>query len=331
MRKTSLNVFGFSLSLICLWLALRNAPFSALVSTIATASSPWLLLAVLLMFTALITRAKIWVILLNNRTNLMDSFWAECIGYLFTNVLPLRMGDPARVVAMSKRRALPIVQVASSAVLERLLDTAIILMALAALFPFMNVPDPVKKAGSIFGMLVLMAMTALILLIKMDRTSERCLRAVCRWLPILPAEKILIALRQYIEGVTVLCRSKAAIGTFCWALGTWALFIAMYWSAIRAFQPNGTLVEASFMLVAICLALTMPSSPGFIGVFQWVGQQALVIPFGGKYDPSTALAITLTIHMMSYIFTTILGIIGLSRFGLSFRSLRIEAARAPSQ
>ena len=36
---------------------------------------------------------------------------------------------------------------------------------------------------------------------------------------------------------------------------------------------------------------TVPSSPGFIGVFQLVGQQALVAPFPERYTPSAALSI----------------------------------------
>ncbi len=95
----------------------------------------------------------------------------------------------------------------------------------------------------------------------------------------------------------------------------------MYWCVLRAFQPLARPVEAAFVVAALSLAITVPSSPGFIGVFQWVGQQALVLPFGAKYDLASALAITLTAHLVYYLLTTALGVIGLWRFGQSFAQL----------
>lgn len=59
----------------------------------------------------------------------------------------------------------------------------------------------------------------------------------------------------------------------------------------------------------------MPSSPGFIGVYQFAGQQALVLPFGTKYDASTALAIALVSHLAYYLLTSVIGVIGLWQMG----------------
>ena len=81
------------------------------------------------------------------------------------------------------------------------------------------------------------------------------------------------------------------------------------------------------MMVSLSLAVIVPSSPGFIGVFQFVGQQALVIPFGEKYSDSSALAIALIAHIVYYIVSTLLGIIGLWRIGQSFAGLMRLVAR----
>jgi hypothetical protein len=45
------------------------------------------------------------------------------------------------------------------------------------------------------------------------------------------------------------------------------------------------------------------------------------LPFGGKYDAATALAITLTAHIVYYLITTAMGIVGLWRLGESFAGL----------
>ena len=81
------------------------------------------------------------------------------------------------------------------------------------------------------------------------------------------------------------------------------------------------------MMVSLSFAVIVPSSPGFIGIFQFIGQQALVIPFGLKYSVSSALAIALIAHLVYYILSTLLGIIGVWRIGQSFTNLMRLAAR----
>jgi len=81
------------------------------------------------------------------------------------------------------------------------------------------------------------------------------------------------------------------------------------------------------MMVSLSLAVAVPSSPGFIGVFQFIGQQALVIPFGAKYSMSDALAITLVAYLVYYALSTLIGIIGMWRLGQSLSSMRALIAR----
>lgn len=75
----------------------------------------------------------------------------------------------------------------------------------------------------------------------------------------------------------------------------------------------------------------MPSRPGFIGICQLAGQQALVLPFGGKYDESTALAATLGAYLVYYWIPSFLGAIGLWRAGESFSGLGRELLAKRSQ
>jgi uncharacterized membrane protein YbhN (UPF0104 family) len=72
--------------------------------------------------------------------------------------------------------------------------------------------------------------------------------------------------------------------------------------------------------------VSLPSSPGFIGVFQFVGQQALVTPFPDRFTPAAALTVALLYHAVYYVTTTALGAVGLARLGLSLRSVRAPQA-----
>ncbi len=91
--------------------------------------------------------------------------------------------------------------------------------------------------------------------------------------------------RELVNGLAPLSRPKAVIQSVLLSAGVWGLYVLAYWCVLRAFRSDASVVEAAFMVIALWLAISLPSSPGFIGVFQFAGQQALVLPFGGKYDP----------------------------------------------
>ena len=127
--------------------------------------------------------------------------------------------------------------------------------------------------------------------------------------------------RQFIDGFLFLANWTTTLQAVLYSVITWGLSVLAYWCVLQAFEPKSTFVEAAFMVVSLSLAVTVPSSPGFIGVFQYVGQQALVLPFAGKYSASSAFAIVLTAYLTYYLLTSSLGIIAMLRLRQSFKNL----------
>ena len=270
----------------------------------------WLVPAALFQVWAVIARAQRWVVLLGQDARLVDAFWAQGVGYLFTNVLPLRMGEPARVLVMAQRCRLPVMQVATTAVVERLLDTATIVLALIAVLPWMQVPALVMRVGMACGGALLLAFVLLLCVVRFHHAGERLWRALGARLPRLPVEAMVARWHEVVRGlaaVNALAESHPSVRLVAGLLGSCPLPCSG--RCIRSLQADGTFLEATFMVVALAFAVAVPSSPGFIGIFQLVGQQALVLPFGAKYDVSTALAITITAHLTYYLLTTGLGML----------------------
>jgi uncharacterized protein (TIRG00374 family) len=313
---------GLFISGLCLWLALRHVPFSALAQALSQAGYSWVIAAIAVQFLAILTRAERWRVLLERRVSLADAFWAQGIGYLFTNVLPFRLGEPARIAALAARRQIPVAQVAATAVLERLLDVATIVLLLVIILPLMNVPVEVQRGGLFLGLVVVVALLFILGLVWQGERSQKIIQSWTERL--LPGYASLITGRwqELLRGFTGLTQGAVAGPTIFWSLVTWAFSLGMYWCTLRAFEPLVRWVEAAFMIVALALAVSVPSGPGFIGVYQWVGQQALVLPFGAKYDAANALAITMTAYLIYYLCTTALGILGLWWFGQSSPPLR---------
>lgn len=318
-----------AISLVCLVLAFRKVPLGEFRSSLAGGNYVWLALGLLIQPLGFLARSWRWVVLLGVRGHLADSFWAQSIGYLFTNVLPFRMGEPARVLAMSQRCKLPFFQVASSAVIERLMDGATCVLALGLVLPLVDVPAGIARAGLTMAVLAVLGFAVLIFCAHSKAFSKSFLPGMVRRIRFLPSEKLLRWWGEIVAGLAPL-KSWRTIGAACLGSAlTWSVSILTAWFAILVYRSTGTLVEATFMIAVLAFAVSVPSSPGFIGVFQLAGQQALVLPFGDKYDPGTALAITLVAHVVYYVFSTTLGAIGLWKLGLSYASMTrvIESKR----
>src|SRR5262252_7631834 len=111
------------------------------------------------------------------------------------------MGEPARVLVMAERCRLPIMQVATTAVVERLLDTATIVLALVAVLPWMQVPTLVMRVGLACGVALLLAFVLLLCVVRFHHTSERLWRALGAWLPSLPVETIMVRWQEVGNGL----------------------------------------------------------------------------------------------------------------------------------
>jgi glycosyltransferase 2 family protein len=313
--------FGLAITVICIWLAFRKVSFVELTKAISGGDYYWLIPAVIAQLFAILMRSQRWVILLDRKSELEASIWSQGIGYLFTNLFPFRLGEVARVLVMSKKCKIPAVQVAGTAIIERLLDVGTIIFALVLVLPWMHVPSAIIESGDIFGVLVLLGILVVVMLAKFKETSFALIERACAHFSFLPKSMIIVRWGELIEGLTPLLHGSVALKVVAFSLLSWLFSSLVYLCSIQVFRPTGLFLEAVFMMVSLSLAVAVPSSPGFIGVFQFVGQQALVIPFGLKYSSSNALAITLIAYLVYYVLSTLVGIIGMWRLGQSFSGL----------
>src|SRR3954452_24057155 len=91
-------LLGIVVSAICLVLSFRAVPLEDVGEALARANYWWLLPSLLTQAIAALTRTRRWQILLGGRASFSELFWSQAIGFLFTNVFPLRAGEAARIV-----------------------------------------------------------------------------------------------------------------------------------------------------------------------------------------------------------------------------------------
>jgi len=314
---------------VFLTIAFRQVEFSSLLQSLRGASYRWLFLYPLLCVALNVVRGEVWRLLLKRKCGLAPAFWAYTVGFLFNNVLPLRVGEAARVVVLARHADIPTAEVAATAILERILDLMTVLIVLACTLPVVGVGEGALRYGALSALaVVVVALMAVFVIARWGVQLETPVGRIGA--PAGPAVRDAVVRRwhQVVEGSSRLLQPRIGLPAAGGMLVVWGLTVLAQWTVLRAFQPRASLVESAFMVAVVSLAIAIPAAPGFIGVYQWAGQQALVHAFPQVYTFASGLAISVVAHAVSYVCSTLLGIIGLWYFGVSF-NLRRQLGRDP--
>src|SRR5687767_11991563 len=109
----------------------------------------WLIPAFAAICAGALIRALRWqrVFAPGRRPPLREVLSAMIIGLFFNSVLPARAGEPARVVALSRRAGTSLAETAATAVTERLYDLLALLLLLFAFVPLLPPLAWLRAAG----------------------------------------------------------------------------------------------------------------------------------------------------------------------------------------
>ncbi len=303
-RKVQLAA-GLAISLVCLWLAARGLELAEVGRALATARYPWLLPALILYFAGVWVRAARWHLLLLPVAALpsVDLFPVVVIGYMANNVLPARLGELARCYVLRRRHGVPQSAALATVLLERVMDgiTMLVFMAGALLFlPFS--PGLYRLMG---GAAVLFGGAASVLVVVATRPSLgiRLVTAVTRPLPEHVGGRVQSLAASFFIGLAAL--GGGAMLRVCALSGVaWLLEAGMYFTLMYAFPLTPSLPLAVLTTAVANLGTLIPSSPGYVGVFDFLGRSVLA-QFGVPEE--VALAYVLVVHAALVLPVSLLG------------------------
>jgi uncharacterized membrane protein YbhN (UPF0104 family) len=133
-------------------------------------------------------------------------------------------------------------------------------------------------------------------------------------------------LNSFFEGLAALTDFPRFLKALASMSFVWGLTLVEYYLVLAAFLPGARLIWAAFGLAAAAIGVSVPSSPGNVGVYEAAMVTGLSV---FAVDPAVALAFAITAHMLYFIITGIFGAYGLTREGHSvasiFRRVRQEA------
>ena len=269
-----------------------------------------------LVIISLLTRAYAARKILREKVTLWQSYLIINAGYFVNTVLPFRLGEISRAFLLMPSgfgfwEALPTI------ILERIFDFGFAFSLL-----FLGLPSAIGFSTDLLFPSILAGFIVLLVILLFLGTRYR--ERILAWLEGLPsgkgkikdggiqfAESIFFSLEILTDPVRTL---KVLVGMGL----SWGIALAFQFLLLRAFVPDARLAWAAFALGAVAVGVSVPSSPGNIGLYE--GSITLALSACGV-DPSLAFTYALTSHFINLGITTGFGAYGLVREGVKLRDI----------
>jgi len=323
MRARRQFVIGLVLSILFLYLALRNVHWGEVWDSWRSARLALLLAGTVMLVGSWVISAVRWRLLLFQVQGLRvrDTFAYITIGYLANTVLPLRLGDLARASLIGRKKQAGISRALGSMALERVMDLLMLVAIALGLSLLIEIPTPIRAGLSTMIAAALVALTGLIVL----SSNQHRLAGLSVWLAkVMPqklAERIMLVLRNFSSGADVFRRPASVIGVVLLSASMWMLvgLATLVW--IKGFRLEVPWFGGFFVLVMVNLGSALPSSPGYIGVYHYLAVLALSL---WVPDRNAALAYAIGTHALNMLANVGLGAFFLTREGVSLKDIRSE-------
>jgi phosphatidylinositol alpha-mannosyltransferase len=324
-RRTGITLAAILLGGLLVF-ALSRLDWSRIGHALITATPGWVALALVLMALSLLLRSASWHETLRAALGDTPIGWAPVaratmIGVMASALFPGRIGEPSRVIVLTRRLDGPtstLLPVVAGTVFSQTLINLLALAILAGV-TFTGVPLLQGDLAAVTGVLALpLAICALVLagprLLRVGRRSHstRVVRA---------AEAIARLLELARHGLVVFARPRYGLTAVTYQLLAWALqWLACYMVVLAlGLQSHAGLVTAAAILLAVNVSAVLPATPSNVGVFQ---AACLVVLAAYGVGAGPGLAYGIILQAVEVLTALGLGIPALLAEGLSWRDIR---------
>lgn len=288
---------GVPLSAFFLWLAFRDADLDEVRSVLTGAEMGLVALALAAVAGVYAGQAVRWRAIART-PEVPTSRFAEMVvsSVAVNNVLPGRVGDLLRARWLQVAARIPGGRALATVFVDRGFDVLSLVAFLAFSLPFVSSAEWLLRIA--LGGLALLVVLGLVLVAARAYTRRRTRerrdhRSLLRRIA-----------RDTLEGLADPIGRVRAVPLVGISLATWAMWGLAAWFVAQAVGITLSPVEAIFVTAVINLGVAIPSSPGFIGTYQWLGVSALTL-FGVATEQALAFAILM--HAVWYVPTTLVG------------------------
>ncbi len=343
---------GIAVSVVCLASIFLFIDPAEILSALATARFGYLALSAMGLVVFMKLRAIRWRFMLNNAASWSQVYHIQNIGYMLTQLLPLRLGDVARAVLIGSVPPITIAQGVSTMVVERMLD----LLFFIVLLPFTlseveTIPASIQSHAQGLGIALLGMIVVLIIAANQRPLTKRIATVILKYIvaynqrALARLKKVGRARRAYITrfisninienwtqsldnlltGLNSLTKPRDGVILIFLSIAVWTPILFAYQMALTAVYIQTTWIMTAFVVCAAAFSVAAPSSPGQVGVFHAAVTFALIQVL--KQPEGASASFAFLYHAMNMILMISLGLIGLFRTGATFSHVVASARR----
>lgn len=319
---------ALALAAVLLYLAFRGVDWSALLSRLGRGRLDILALAFLVCGTSYFIRGLRWRILLSGERRIapLTAFWGIVAGYLGNDFLPARAGEVIRSALLARKTGLSVGFVLATALVERMLDlVALVLISAVAITTLAAAPSWLVGATRLLAVAAVVALALFVVIPRLEHPIQRLLtRLVGR---ITLRTRLAGLLEQFLLGMRAFQHVGRGAGFAGLTVVIWLADSLVMILVAQAFHLSLSLAQALLLIAALGLSSAVPSTPGYVGIFQFVAVTVLA-PFGFTRDE--ALAFILAAQAVIYVVVIVWGPLGLWALGFRRRATGLTSAAAPA-
>lgn len=317
---------GIAISAVFLYVAFRGQDLGDLRRAVNAANLWWIFPALVLYFIGVWLRATRWSVLIRPLAN-VDSralFPVVVIGYMANNVLPLRTGELVRAYLIRRNYGVRKTSVLATIAVERIFDGFTMLSFMLVATTFVSFTSELRHLAIIAFVLFTGLLIGLFLLTLGGDLFDRLLQILLGPLPAKVAGTVERLTESFLGGLGVFKERRDLAVVACLSVLAWLFEASMYYTIARGFGDEIREVmgiAATLMTTGVAnMATLIPSSPGYIGQFEFGVRLVLS---GALGVPETqALAYAILVHAALYFPITIWGVVEWSRQQFSFSQIR---------
>jgi uncharacterized protein (TIRG00374 family) len=329
-RRTLLIYLGYAISIVLVYLAFRKVELRLLWNSIAHANYWWVIVNATVVMIAMWYRSYRWKSMVDpiKKVGMGKLFSSTMIGFMASNVLPLRLGEFVRAWSLGRIADISRSAVMATVVIERIFDSFVLLtfLTIILLFKKIPLPDELQSFGYFFLIANLVALAILIFLRVKPKPTLQALEIPLRIFPVKLREKVMSVFVKFTEGLAVIGDLKRVLRISFQSLLLWTITGLSNYFVFLAFDLGYLPIDASFVvLVIVSIGIMIPQSPGFVGGYHICVWYALK-PYGVVQD--TAMAVAVVLHGAQYVVITLVGFYYMRREHLSLKEAEQESISA---
>lgn len=323
-NRVKVGLLGIFVSLLALYFIVTQLNFELFWQALTTANYWYLLPCMIFLLLGLVTRALRWRVLLNDALPLRRTFSIMNVAYLVNGVLPLRIGEVARVYLVSRtHESIPMPTTMSTIIVERLLDLlTIVVMVLLALM-MGSIPDELRAASVVAAIAAIVGFTILVFLASRRDWAKRVFHFVLQHIPFLKRMIVLESwFEQFLDGLMPLTKPRALFLAFSWTGISWTFSTLAGYVLMFAFFEEASLAATMLYIAAAAFAIALPAVPGNVGTYE--ASILLALTAMGYEQSNAAIAFAVMVHAVNVFVHVTTGVVGFIQEGISLGQLSQE-------